>query len=47
MYDNGTLVRDFIPLKSIESGKSNVICLFDKVNHKFYYNAGSGTFSGS
>ena len=41
IYDNGTLVRDFIPVLD----KSGVACMYDKVNKKFYYNAGSGSFS--
>lgn len=40
IYDNGTLVRNFIPV--IDS--SNRPCLYDKVEDKFYYNEGSGEF---
>lgn len=40
IYDNGTLVRDFIPVLDY-SGEA---CLYDKVNKKFYYNQGTGTF---
>ena len=40
MYDNGTLIRDFIPCKNA----SGVIGLWDDVNGVFYQNAGSGTF---
>ena len=39
IYDNGTLVRDFIPCKNA----SGVIGLWDDVNSTFYQNAGSGT----
>lgn len=41
IYDNGTLVRDFIPCKNA----SGVIGLWDNVNSVFYANAGTGTFS--
>ena len=40
IYDNGTLVRDFIPAKD-EVGNAG---LYDKVEGKFYYNAGTGSF---
>lgn len=40
IYDNDVLVRDFIPV--VDS--RGVACLYDKVEHKFYYNAGSGEF---
>lgn len=40
VYDNGTLIRDFIPCKNT----SGVIGLWDDVNSVFYQNAGSGTF---
>lgn len=40
IYDNGTLVRDFIPAKD-EFGNAG---LYDKVEGKFYYNAGTGSF---
>jgi hypothetical protein len=40
VYDNGTLIRDFIPVLDW----SNVPCLYDKVNRKLYYNAGTGSF---
>ena len=41
LYDNGTLVRDFVPCirKS-----DNEIGLYDKVNNVFYTNSGSGSF---
>ena len=41
MYDGDTLVRDFVPV--IDG--SNIACLYDKVEKKCYYNAGTGTFS--
>ena len=40
IYDNGILVRDYIP-------KTDIIgtpALFDKVSQTYYYNAGTGTF---
>ena len=41
IYDNGTLIRDFIPVYR----KSDMtIGLYDTVNGKFYTNAGTGTF---
>lgn len=40
IYNNGMLVRDFIPCKNA----SGVIGLWDDVNSVFYQNAGSGTF---
>ena len=41
IYDNGRLVRDFIPCKNA----SGVIGLWDDVNSVFYQNAGTGTFT--
>ena len=41
IYNNGMLVRDFIPCKN----PSGVIGLWDDVNSVFYQNAGSGTFT--
>ena len=38
--DENTLVRDFIPVLD----KDGVPCMFDKVEKKFYYNAGTGQF---
>ncbi len=37
---NGTLVRDFIPVLD----KDGTPCMYDKVEGKFYYNAGTGQF---
>ena len=43
MWDNGTLVRDFIPVIN----KSNLsMGLWDRVNEEFYGNNGSGVFTG-
>lgn len=41
IYDNGMLVRDFIPCKNA----SGTIGLWDDVNSKFYTNAGTGVFT--
>ena len=41
VYDNGALVRDFVPVKR---NADNEIGLFDNVGEKFYTNAGTGTF---
>ena len=41
IYDNGTLVRDFIPAKKISDNKCG---LWDKVTNAFYPNSGTGTF---
>lgn len=41
IWDNDVLVRDYIPVLDWE----DVPCLYDKVNRKLYYNAGSGTFT--
>lgn len=41
IYQNDVLVRDFIPV--IDQG--NVACMYEQVEGKFYYNAGSGTFA--
>ena len=40
IYDNNTLVRDYIPV--IDSSERP--CLFDKVSRKYYYNQGTGEF---
>ena len=40
IYDNGTLVRDFIPVLD----KEGVPCLIDRIEHKYYYNLGSCNF---
>lgn len=41
VYDNGALVRDFIPAKNA----SGVIGLWDDVGSAFYENAGTGVFT--
>lgn len=41
IYDNGTLVRDFVPCKN----SGGVYGLYDITNDVFYQNAGSGTFT--
>ena len=41
IYDNGTLVRDFVPAKN----SSGTVGLYDTVNGVFYTNAGSGAFA--
>lgn len=41
LSDNGTLIRDYIPVLDWD----NVPCLYDKVERKLYYNAGTGTFA--
>lgn len=40
IYDNGTLIRDYVPCKN----PSGEIGLYDLVNQQFYNNAGTGTF---
>lgn len=42
IYDNNTLVRDFIPAKRISDGKCG---LWDKVNFKFYTDESGGNFT--
>lgn len=42
IYDNGTLVRDFIPARRISDGKAG---LWDKVNLKFYTDEKGGNFA--
>ena len=43
IYDNGTLVRDFVPCKN----SSGAFGLCDLVGKSFYGNAGSGSFIGA
>ena len=40
LYDNGVLVRDFIPALD----KDGTPCMYERVEHKYYYNQGSGQF---
>lgn len=42
IYDDGVLVRDFIPVKRLSD---NVVCLYDRVANMFYTNSGSGSFT--
>ena len=42
IYDNGTLVRDFVPA---QRNSDHVVGLYDTVNGVFYTNAGTGVFS--
>lgn len=41
IYDNGALIRDFRPCYDPDG----VLCLYEKVEKKYYYNAGSGEFT--
>lgn len=41
IYDNGTLVRDFVPCKNA----SGAVGLYDTVGAQFYANAGTGSFA--
>ena len=41
IYDNGTLIRDFVPCKN----SSGAVGLYDTVGAQFYANAGTGTFT--
>lgn len=43
IYDNGNLVRDYVPCKN----PSGVYGLYDMVTETFYTNAGSGSFTGA
>ena len=43
IYDNGTLVRDFVPCINA----SGEVGLYDLVGKQFYGNAGTGVFTGS
>lgn len=42
IWEGDELIRSFIPAKDFD----NVICLFDEVEKKFYYNRGTGNFIG-
>lgn len=42
IYDNGTLVRDFVPA---QRNSDHVVGLYDTANDVFYTNAGTGVFS--
>lgn len=41
IYDNGALIRDFVPAKNSDG----TVGLYDLVNDAFYGNAGTGTFT--
>lgn len=41
IYDNDTLVRDYVPVRS----QDNEVGLFDRTNSVFYPNAGTGVFT--
>lgn len=40
IYDNDILVRDFVPALD----QNGVPCMYDRVEQKYYYNAGTGDF---
>ena len=40
IYDDGVLVLDMIPVRDT----SNIPCMYDKVQGRFYYNGGTGEF---
>lgn len=42
IYDNGTLIRDFIPCYRVAD---NEVGLYDIVNNQFYTNQGTGSFT--
>lgn len=42
IYDNGVLVRNFIPIKT----EKGAVGLLDQVNNLAYYNVGTGSFTG-
>ena len=42
IYDNGTLVREFVPCRN----PYGIVGLYDLVNGQFYGNAGTGEFTG-
>ena len=41
IYDNGVLIRDFVPAKNLDG----TVGLYDLANDAFYTNAGTGTFT--
>ena len=41
IYENGTLVKDLRPALD----DNDVACMYDKVNKKYHYNKGTGTFT--
>lgn len=42
IWDNGTLVRDYVPVERVSD---SVVGLYDKQNNVFYTNIGSGSFT--
>lgn len=44
IYDNGTLVRDYVPCYKNSDG---TVGLYDMVGKRFYANAGTGSFTGA
>ena len=42
IWENDVLVRDFIPVVD----EKGVVCLYDMVENKYYYNQGTGEFEG-
>lgn len=44
IWDNDTLVRDFLPTISTEEGHIGEACLFDTVTNTYFYNQGTGKF---
>lgn len=43
IYDNGTLVRDYLPCLD----KDGVACLYDQVNEEYVYHSGSGELTAA
>lgn len=42
IYDNNVLEKQLVPAVD----RKGVFCLYDKINDQFYYNSGSGEFTG-
>ena len=45
IWEDGILVRDFLPAISTEEGHIGEACLFDTVENKYYYNQGTRKFT--
>ena len=45
IWQNNTLVRDFVPMISTEDGHIGEACLFDTVTNTYFYNQGTGKFT--
>lgn len=43
IYDNGTLIRDFVPVRTV----TGLVGLFDKVHNKLYTDANGGEFTAA